>query len=286
MLCFHQRIPDNIWCIIKYYWKYKKNMNKYLYGKSAIVTGASSGIGREIAITLAQEGVNVLAVARRKDRLHNLETLSKNFVGKIFPFSTDLRDRNSHLAIVSKAITLFGKIDLLINDAGVGNNAKFESIKVSTIDKIIQTNLMAPIFLTKEVLPLMLKRQSGHIVFVSSLAGKLGFPELSVYSASKFAIEGLAESIRREIGNRNVAVTLLRPGVTDTEFFEKANMKNYYINAKKENRLHSPSSVATELLNEIHKKPNAIVVGSDKWYLRLLPFIPEKYCFKVLDLFK
>lgn len=212
--------------------------------------------------------------------------LCNKFKGKIIPFSTDLCNRDSFSAIVAKAIVSFGKIDLLINDAGVGSSAKFESIDDSTIDKIIQTNLMAPILLTKEVLPLMLKRCSGHIIFVSSLAGKLGFPELSVYSASKFAIEGLAESVRREIGDRNVAITVLRPGVTDTEFFEKANMENYYLNAKKENRLHSPSSVATELVKEIYKKPNAIIVGSDKWYLHLLPFIPEKYCFKVLGLFK
>jgi short-subunit dehydrogenase len=131
----------------------------------------------------------------------------------------------------------------------------------------------------------MLKNKSGHIIFVTSLAGKMGFPGLSAYSASKFGVEGLAESIRREVSSNNVAVTVLRPGVTDTEFFENANMQEFQKQRKEAGTLHPASKVANELVSKIHKLPNEIVIGNDKWFLRIMPFVPEKLRFAVLGLF-
>lgn len=262
-------------------------MSEYLRGKSTIVTGASSGIGREIALAFAREGANVLAVARRQDRLKDLAQAKENKSnrGEIVPHVIDIREHGSEDSITQAAVSAFGGIDILVNNAAVGMNEPFTELSHGDIDRIIQTNLLAPAFLSQKVLPIMIQNESGHLVFVTSLAGKLGFPGLSAYSASKFGIEGLAESIRREVRPSNIAVTVLRPGVTDTEFFEHANMTDFQKQARSAGSMHPASKVAEELVAKIAKKPNEIVVGNDKWFLRIMPFVPEKLRFAVLGLF-
>lgn len=260
-------------------------MSEYLSGKSAIVTGASSGIGKEIALAFANEGANVLAVARREDRLKELAGSVNPNKGEIVPYVADLLERESVQSITEAALTAFGTIDILVNNAAVGMNEPFVDLSDEDIDRIIQTNLLAPAFLSQQVLPIMIKNKSGHIVFVTSLAGKMGFPGLSAYSASKFGVEGLAESIRREVRTDNVTVTVLRPGVTDTEFFENANMHDFQQQRKAAGTLYPASEVADELVSKMHKRPSEIVVGNDKWFLRIMPFVPEKLRFAVLGLF-
>jgi short-subunit dehydrogenase len=259
-------------------------MNEYLRGKSAIVTGASSGIGREIALAFSREGANVLAVARRQERLDELNELSERNEGEIVSFVADLQDKDSYKAIVAQALSAFDTVDILVNNAAFGKNDELVNLTEDEIEGIIQTNLLAPAFLSKEVLPLMIKKGSGHIIYVTSLAGKLGFPGLSAYSASKFGVEGLAEAVRREVRPLGITVTVLRPGVTDTEFFDKANMQDFHAQAKKTGKLHQASKVAEDLVTQISSKPNEIVVGSDKWFLRIMPFIPEKLRMRALQL--
>jgi short-subunit dehydrogenase len=260
-------------------------MNEYLKGKSTIVTGASSGIGREIALAFSKEGANVLAVARRTDRLEELAKETAQFDGTVIPHVANLQDEGSSTAITDAALQHFGTIDILVNNAAYGKNDAFVRHAEDDLINIIQTNLLAPAFLSKKILPLMIENKSGHIVFVTSLAGKMGFPNMSAYSASKFGVEGLAESIRREVRSSNIAITILRPGVTDTEFFEKADMMDFQKEAKRSGKMYPASEVAKELLKSIEGRPNEIVVGSDKWFLRIMPIIPEKYRMKVLSLF-
>lgn len=260
-------------------------MSEYLQGKSTIVTGASSGIGREIALAFSREGANVLAVARRQERLDELNKLSEKNGGQIVPYVADLQDQDSYQSIVAQALATFGTIDILVNNAALGKNDEFVNLTQEDIEQIIRTNLLAPAFLSQEVLPLMIKKGSGHMIYVTSLAGKLGFPGLSAYSASKFGIEGLVESIRREVRTQGVAITVLRPGVTDTEFFDTANMQEFHAQAKKTGKLHPASKVAEDLVAQISNKPNEIIVGSDKWFLRVMPFIPEKLRVRALGLF-
>jgi short-subunit dehydrogenase len=260
-------------------------MSEYLRGKSAVVTGASSGIGREIALAFSREGVNVLAVARREERLKEISDIATQHIGEIVSFPADLQQNESVEAITAAALSYFGTIDILVNNAAFGKNEAFVDLNESDLEGIIKTNLMAPARLSQKVLPIMIQKQSGHIVFVTSLAGKLGFPGLSAYSASKFGIEGLAESIRREVSRHNVVITVLRPGVTDTEFFENANMQEFEQQSRKAGKLHPPTNVAHELVVKMQSKPNEIVVGSDKWFLRIMPFVPEKYRLTVLGMF-
>jgi short-subunit dehydrogenase len=260
-------------------------MSEYLRGKSAVVTGASSGIGREIALGFAREGANVLAVARRQEKLKEVEKSADKMDGSVVIYSCDIRENTSADLIIENSLLNFGSIDILVNNAAIGMNKQFSELSQKEIINVIQTNLLAPAFLSQKVLPIMIENQSGHLIFITSLAGKLGFPGLSTYSASKFGIEGLAETIRHEVHKDNIAVTVLRPGVTDTEFFENANMNEFHQQAKNSGKMHSAAKVANELIDQIEERPNEIVVGNDKWFLRIMPFVPERFRFAVLDLF-
>ena len=138
--------------------------------------------------------------------------------------------------------------------------------------------------LTQKVLAEIIKNQRGQIVFVTSLAGKMGFPNLSTYSATKFGIEGFAEAVRSEVTNQGIDITVLRPGVTDTEFFEVAEMTDFADAMKQEGKIHSPKDIADFLLDKLPKKPNELTYGRDKWFIKLLPFLPHNMRLKILSL--
>ena len=176
-----------------------------------------------------------------------------------------------------------GSVDVLINNAGLGYEKSFIDQTEEEILQVLNTNLISQILLTKEFLPNMLEKGDGKIIYVTSLAGKIGFPELAPYSASKFGVEGFAETLREELKNTGVKICVVRPGVTDTPFFQPAGMTEYYHKVKKSGKIHPPESVAKAILKNINIMPDEIVVGSDRIYLRILPFIPYKWRFKLLD---
>jgi len=258
-------------------------MGGYLLGKSAIVTGASSGIGKEIAIAFAKNGANVLAVARSKTKLDTLTNDCQSFKGKVVGFQADLQDKIHLKQLVDKAVNSFGSVDILVNNAGIGYERPFSEQSPDQIDSVISTNLMAPMYLTKLILPVLLKNKTGVIMYVTSLAGKIGFPNLAPYSASKFGLEGFAETIREEVKDRGIKVVVVRPGVTDTDFFAKAGMNEFYSEVRKSNKIHPPSRVSDEILSKIESLPDEIVVGTDKFFLRLLPYVPYRQRFRLLD---
>jgi short-subunit dehydrogenase len=256
---------------------------KALNYKCAIVTGASSGIGAAIAIELCNHGVLVLAVARRRSNLMSVKSSIAKDRQKFFkPIVADIAKPNDTKRIIDAA-KKEGGTDLLINNAGVGISKSFEKHSLTNAEDIISTNLLGTIMLTHNSLLNRRAKKSLHIVFVSSLAGKIGFPNLSVYSATKFAIEGLAESLRHEYANSLVRITVLRPGVTDTNFFNVAGMKEYYNSVKKSKKIHTAGSVANELLTNLDDNNGIIMVGGDRLFLRILPFVPFTKRFKILN---
>jgi short-subunit dehydrogenase len=121
------------------------------------------------------------------------------------------------------------------------------------------------------------------MVYTSSLAGKVGFPEMSIYSASKFAIEGFVDSLRSEYESKGVMFTVLRPGITRTPFFKKAGMEAFENSVKDLKNCYTPDKVAEIFYEKISPSVKTIVVGNDKYFLALLPFTPFRYRFKVLD---
>lgn len=252
--------------------------------KTALITGASSGIGAEMAKQLSSSGVKVIAVARSKAKLAALKKSLPTDAQKLFiPLAKDLTSRTDIESVITY-VDQEDPIDLLVNNAGVGFSKKFEQLTAEEIDATIHTNLFGSIYLTQGILRARDTSRPLHLVFVTSLAGKVGFGDLSVYSATKFALEGFSEALRNEYIGTNVSITVLRPGITDTDFFAKAGMDDFRESVKDEKSFFTPEKVASEFIAKVPEKPPSIIVGNDRYFLLILPFIPFKYRFTILNL--
>lgn len=188
-----------------------------LKNKNALITGAGKGIGKAIAIALAKEGVNVILVARTQTDVDQLAVEVNNFGVKSLALSADVSDINSINTAVEKALAEFKTIDILINNAGIGAFGKFLELEPSDWERIIQVNLMGTYYTTRAVIPQMIERQTGDIINISSTAGLNGNAVTSAYSASKFAVMGLTDSLMQEMRKHNIRVTALTPSTVATD---------------------------------------------------------------------
>lgn len=257
-------------------------MSFYLQ-KNVLVTGASSGIGRALCLQLAKDGARVFAVARNKDKLNELTKQCGNN-GIIIPIVLDITQTTEFREVVQEISKYSNKIDIIINNAGIGHYELFLESNIAADEKVITTNVIGTIsFLRFIYLNFMKQGNENYILFTTSLAGKIGFEKLAVYSATKFALEGFAESLRRELKNTKTTVTVFRPGIVETNFFKNAGMVSYEAQAKKRGWMRRPEEVASYLLKKIPTKKRTITVGGDKVFLKLLPFIPERFTFFVLN---
>lgn len=188
--------------------------------KCALITGASSGIGLATARGLAAQGLELILVARRKDRLQKVKSeIESQFGVPVNIVDVDLQ-RTSALATKIAQIDL-GKIDLLINNAGLARGVdKLQDADPSDWDAMIDTNVKALLALTRIVLPHMLKRKFGHIVNVGSVAGRWVYPGGAVYCATKFAVRAISEGLRMDLMGTPIRVTNIEPGMVETEFSE------------------------------------------------------------------
>lgn len=179
-----------------------------------MVTGASSGIGRDAAVRLARRGAHVWAVARNGDRL---AALAEECDG-ITPFVADVSVDGQRAALVEAV----GDIDVLVNNAGLGWSGVIADMPAGEVRRLFEINVIGLIDLTQRVLPGMLARRHGHIANIGSVAGWISAPPLSVYSATKFAVAGFSEGLRRELLGKGVSVGLIAPGPIATEFFARS----------------------------------------------------------------
>jgi short-subunit dehydrogenase len=182
----------------------------------ALITGASSGIGFELARRLAAEGTKVALVARRKDLLDGLAGEIRAAGGTALAIPCDVRERMLMHAAVATAARELGPIDLLIANAGVGHVIPADSFDAALFEDTIRTNLLGPVYAVEAALPAMLSRRAGHIVGVSSLAAYRGFPVTHAYCASKSALNAFLEGLRAEISDHGVRVTTVCPGFVRT----------------------------------------------------------------------
>lgn len=184
----------------------------------AVVTGASSGIGAQLARDLAARGARVALLARRLDRL---ESLARELGGdaKAVPVACDVSDRASVDAAMATVLSRCGRIDLLVNNAGYVTHRLFKDHDVADMERMIRTNLFGTIYTIKAVLPAMRARREGWVVNLSSVAGKLGQPDEAVYSATKFAVTGLSEGISYELAPLGIHVMTVYPALVRTEMF-------------------------------------------------------------------
>lgn len=186
-------------------------------GKNALVTGAGKGLGRALAIALAQEGVNVGLMARTTSQLEEVAAEVKKLGVKAAVVTADVTDMEAVNKAVADVREQLGTIDILINNAGVGAFGKFLEMEPAKWESIIKVNLIGPYYVTRAVLPEMIERQTGDIVNVSSTAGQKGAPVTSAYSASKFGLIGMSESLMQEVRKHNIRVTTLTPSTVATD---------------------------------------------------------------------
>jgi 3-oxoacyl-[acyl-carrier protein] reductase len=188
-----------------------------LKGKNAIITGAGKGIGKAIAIALAQEGVNVGLLARTLSDLESLAEEVKSLGAKVSIATVDVADMDAVNAAVLKVKNELGTIDILINNAGVASFGKFLELEPSRWEEIVKVNLFGAYYTARAVLPEMIEKQSGDIINISSTAGKNGAAVTSAYSASKFALIGMSESLMQEVRKHNIRVSTLLPSTVASD---------------------------------------------------------------------
>lgn len=189
-------------------------------GLNAVVTGASSGIGECLARRLAAGGARVALVARRADRLEALAAEIAGRGGEALVVPCDVGDRAASEGAARLVLERFGAVDLLVNNAGYGHHRRFLDWEVDDIERMMRINYLGAVYWTKALLPQMVARRRGWVVFVASVAGKLGVPDESAYAASKFAMVGLAEALSYEVEDAGVHVLTVCPGAIRTDFFD------------------------------------------------------------------
>ncbi|HEY1196433.1 MULTISPECIES: 3-ketoacyl-ACP reductase [Flavobacterium] len=195
-----------------------------LKNKNAFITGAGKGIGKAVAIALAKEGVNLILVSRTQKDVEQLADEASNLGVKALALSADVSDINSINKAVEKALAEFKHIDILINSAGIASFGKFLELEPEAWERIIQVNLMGTYYTTRAIIPNMIERQTGDIINISSTAGLNGNALTSAYSASKFAVLGLTDSLMQEMRKHNIRVTALTPSTVATDMAKDLNL--------------------------------------------------------------
>ena len=186
-------------------------------GRVAVVTGASSGLGRELARELARQGAKVGLVARRADRLADLADAIRAAGGTAAIQVADIADRDATLAAVGRLADQLGPVDLLVANAGVGETAGADPMNVPAFERMVRVNLLGVAYSFEAVMAPMLARRSGHLVAISSLAAYKGLPGSAGYCATKAAVKTYCEGLRIELRHRGVGVTCVCPGFVHTE---------------------------------------------------------------------
>ena len=192
-------------------------MTQGIQGKVVVITGASSGLGEATARLLSAQGARVVLGARRKDRIEALAGELKGKGGQAIAMATDVTDRAQVKALVDAAVQAYGRIDVMINNAGLMPQSLLERLKVDEWDRMIDVNIKGVLYGIAAALPYMQKQKAGHIINVSSVAGHKVGPGSSVYAATKHAVRALSEGLRQEVKPYNIRTTVISPGAVATE---------------------------------------------------------------------
>lgn len=191
-----------------------------LKDKTVLITGASSGIGKSTAELFAKNGANLILTGRRKERLEELkQKLSSEYSVSILSLVFDIRNYDEVKKNISSLNSVWKNIDILINNAGMGRGLdKFQDGNVENWEEMIDTNLKGLLYITKEILPVMVERKSGHIINIGSTAGHDVYPAGNIYCATKFAVNAISQSLRIDLLDKRIKVSSVDPGMVETEF--------------------------------------------------------------------
>ncbi len=246
----------------------------------AIVTGASSGIGMETAAAFARRGYAVVLAARRPDRLGEVADRCRAGGGEVLVLPTDVADRQQVQALVDGAVDRFGRVDVMVNNAGIGLSARVQETSDQDMRAIFQTNFFGVFYGCKAAAAVMIHQRSGHIFNVSSVIGKRGTPFHGAYCATKFAVVGLSDSLRVELRPYGVRVTCVCPALTTTEFFEHSRRARAARSSfQRFKRLMPASAVARGIVAAVGKdRPEIIFSAGGKllaWMAALSPRLTD-----------
>ncbi len=249
-------------------------------GKVIWITGASSGLGEALAYEYAILGAKLILSARREQELERVKLNCQTEVLCI-PFDLEVNDQFDVLA--KHAIDYFGKIDVLINNGGISQRSEAIDTGLDIDRKIMEVNFFGNIALTKAVLPYMQAQQSGHIVPISSLAGKFGFYLRSTYSASKHALHGYYESLRLELEKDNIQITIICPAFVLTNIsinaLDKKGNKTNTLDTKQKNGM-TAEVCAKKIIHSIHKKKKEVLIGNGEQIIVYIKrFFPALFYF-------
>jgi len=198
-------------------------MIRKVRGTVVVITGATSGIGRETALGFARAGARVAVAGRRVERLKELVSEIEAKGGEALAVTTDVADQKQVERLIEKAVERFGRIDTLVNNAGVGIAARFTEMKLEDFRRVMDVNFWGAVYASKAAVPLMRAQPAGGVIInVSSILGKRGVPFETAYCASKFALAGFSEALRTEVMADRVDVSTIFPGAVETEIFETA----------------------------------------------------------------
>ena len=235
--------------------------------KVAIITGASSGIGFATALALSNAGAKVAIGARRTEKLADLESKIKENNGEVYSQKLDVTKKDECKSFVDNVLEKWGSVDILVNNAGLMPLSFVKSLKIDEWDQMIDVNIKGVLYCTAAVVSHMLEKQSGHIVNISSVAGRIVFPSGSVYCATKHAITAFSEGLREELSVRkNIRVTCIEPGVVSTELtntITDESLQEFVENAKKMQSLQA-EDIANAILYAVespsHVNVNEILI--------------------------
>lgn len=227
----------------------------FLQGRVAVVTGASSGIGRAIALRLAAAGAKVVAAARREEALRELAEEIEAAGGRALAVPTDLLEEEQIVRLMDTAREAFGPIDILVNSAGKGYVTRVFRIDAEKLDEVMALNFRAAVLCSKHVVKEMITRKSGSIVNIGSTSAKQGYMDGTPYVASKFALRGFAQCLWTEVHEHEVRVINVYPDYVGTDFFEKANVRFPAIDMAV-----TPGTIAELVAGALRLPPNTNVV--------------------------
>ena len=192
-------------------------------GQSVVITGATSGIGRETALAFARAGARVVVAGRRQERLDELVAEVEGRRGEALAVQTDVAEQTQVERLIERAVERFGAVDTLVNNAGVGIAAPFEQQSIEDFRRVMEVNFWGAVYGCKAVVPLLRQRPYGGVIInVSSILGKRGVPFETAYCASKFALAGFSEALRTEVMSAGIDVSTIFPGAVESELWESS----------------------------------------------------------------
>jgi 3-oxoacyl-[acyl-carrier protein] reductase len=216
-----------------------------LNGKTALVTGASAGIGRAAALALARAGAKVVVTARRRERLEELCREIEAIGGDAAFHAGDAAEESTAQVAIERAIDRFGRLDILVNNAGVGNYKNLVDTSAEEYDTMMNANMRSGFLFSRHAAPLMVEQKSGTILFVSSIAGLQGYAGEAVYCATKFAQVGFSQALDAELRKHNIKVGVICPGGVKSEFALGKGRTEEYIRSS---HMMEPEEVADAIV--------------------------------------